>query len=130
MLEAEFDESKKQKSSRVNEFMPEIWEGFIRKQLESMLQPVDTTYSIDNLKGIAKIISTAPDGVKFYRKANKILKDRAKQVFETNKLDWGTAENLAYGTLLEEGFNIRISGEDVERGTFSHRHAILRDEGS
>lgn len=130
MLEGEFLESKKQTSSKVNEFMPEVWKGFIRKQLQEMLEPIDTKYGIDKLKGIAKVISTVPDGVKFYRKANKILKDRAKQVFETNKLDWGTAENLAYGSLLEEGFDIRISGEDVERGTFSHRHAILRDEVS
>jgi len=49
-------------------------------------------------------------------------------VFETDKLDWGMAETMAYGSLLEEGFNVRISGQDVERGTFSHRHAILRDE--
>jgi 2-oxoglutarate dehydrogenase E1 component len=49
-------------------------------------------------------------------------------VFETNQLDWGMAENLAYGSLMEEGYNVRISGQDVERGTFSHRHAILRDE--
>ena len=130
MLEGEFNESKKQSSSKVNEFMPEIWDGFIRKQLEAMLSPVDTTYSVEKLKGIAKVISEAPEGHKFVRKAERILKDRAKRVFETNQLDWGTAENLAYGSLLEEGFNIRISGEDVERGTFSHRHAILRDEVS
>ncbi|WP_440879926.1 2-oxoglutarate dehydrogenase E1 component [Tenacibaculum sp. C7A-26P2] len=130
MLEYDFQESKKQESSRVNEFMPEVWDGFVRKQLEAMLQPVDTSYELDKLKEIAKIISTVPEGVKFVRKANKILKDRAKRVFETNQLDWGTAENLAYGTLLEEGYNVRISGEDVERGTFSHRHAIMRDEVS
>jgi len=130
MLEAEFNESKKQTSSRVNEFMPEIWEGFIRKQLEEMLQPVDTTYDADKLKGIGKVISEAPNGIKFYKKADRVLRDRKKRVFETNLLDWGTAENLAYGSLLEEGYNVRISGEDVERGTFSHRHAILRDVGS
>ena len=44
------------------------------------------------------------------------------------KLDWGMAETLAYGSLMEEGYDVRISGQDVERGTFSHRHAILRDE--
>ncbi|CAL2078475.1 2-oxoglutarate dehydrogenase E1 component [Tenacibaculum sp. 190524A02b] len=128
MLEEEFQESKKQEVSKVNEFMPEVWKGFIRKQLEAMFQPIDTTYDLEKLKAIAKTISTVPEGVKFFRKAEKILKDRAKRAFETNELDWGTAENLAYGTLLEEGYDIRISGEDVERGTFSHRHAILRDE--
>lgn len=49
-------------------------------------------------------------------------------VFETNTLDWGMGEIFAFGSLLEEGYNVRISGQDVERGTFSHRHAILRDE--
>ena len=127
-LEAEFVESKKKETSKIQEFMPEVWDGFVRKQLKHMLQPVDTTYSVDALKNIAKVISSTPDGYKFVRKAERILKGRSKMVFEENSLDWGTAENLAYGTLLEEGFNIRISGEDVERGTFSHRHAIMRDE--
>ena len=127
-LEAEFTESKKKTTSKIQEFMPEVWDGFVRKQLQDMLQPVDTTYSVEALKDIAKVISTTPEGHKFVRKAERILKGRDKMVFEENSLDWGTAENLAYGTLLEEGFNIRISGEDVERGTFSHRHAIMRDE--
>lgn len=127
-LEAEFTESKKKTTSKIQEFMPEVWDGFVRKQLQDMLQPVNTTYSVDALKGIAKVISNTPDGHKFVRKAERILKGRDKMVFDENSLDWGTAENLAYGTLLEEGFNIRISGEDVERGTFSHRHAIMRDE--
>ncbi|WP_420551776.1 2-oxoglutarate dehydrogenase E1 component [Tenacibaculum aiptasiae] len=127
-LEAEFTESKKKTTSKIQEFMPEVWDGFVRKQLQDMLQPVDTTYSVEALKDIAKVISTTPEGHKFVRKAERILKGRDKAVFIDNELDWGTAENLAYGTLLEEGYNIRISGEDVERGTFSHRHAIMRDE--
>ena len=127
-LEVEFTESKKKTTSKIQEFMPDVWDGFVRKQLQEMLQPVDTSYSVEGLKGIAKVISTTPEGHKFVRKAERILKGREKMVFDENSLDWGTAENLAYGTLLEEGFNIRISGEDVERGTFSHRHAIMRDE--
>eukprot|EP01090_Pellita_catalonica_P021035 TRINITY_DN7765_c0_g1_i3.p1 TRINITY_DN7765_c0_g1~~TRINITY_DN7765_c0_g1_i3.p1 ORF type:complete len:537 (+),score=110.25 TRINITY_DN7765_c0_g1_i3:49-1659(+) len=127
-LEAEFTESKKKETSKIQEFMPDVWDGFVRKQLQDMLQPVDTTYSVDGLKGIARVISKTPEGHKFVRKAERILKGREKMVFEDNLLDWGTAENLAYGTLLEEGYDVRISGEDVERGTFSHRHAIMRDE--
>ena len=127
-LEAEFTESKKKTTSKIQEFMPDVWSGFVRKKLQDMLQPIDTTYSVEALKDIAKVISTTPKGYKFVRKAERILKGREKMVFENNNLDWGTAENLAYGTLLEEGFNVRISGEDVERGTFSHRHAIMLDE--
>jgi len=130
MLSDEYDKSKKDTTSQVKEFMESTWKGFIRRQLEGMLQPIETSYPLKNLKEIAKIISTAPENVKFVRKADRILKGRAKMVFEENALDWGLAETLAYGTLLEEGFNIRISGQDVERGTFSHRHAILRDEVS
>jgi 2-oxoglutarate dehydrogenase E1 component len=93
-----------------------------------MLQTENTTYPVDKLKHIAKVVSTVPENVQFVRKAERILQGRSKMVFDTNTLDWGMAENLAYGSLLEEGFNVRISGQDVERGTFSHRHAILRDE--
>jgi len=128
MLTEEFDKSKQDSTSKVKEFMQSTWKGFVRQQLEAMLSPTDTTYPIEGLKNIAKVVSTVPDGVKFLRKAERILKGRSDMVFEANKLDWGMAETLAYGTLLEEGYDIRISGQDVERGTFSHRHAILRDE--
>jgi 2-oxoglutarate dehydrogenase E1 component len=130
MLSDEFDKSKKDSTSKVKEFMQSTWKGFIRQQLEAMLLPVDTTYGIDKLKEIATVVSTVPENVKFLRKAERILQGRSKMVFETNELDWGMAETLAYGSLLEEGYDVRISGQDVERGTFSHRHAILRDEVS
>ncbi len=128
MLEREFEEAKKVETSKVREFMESTWKGFERQKLASMLQDVDTKYAANDLKNIAKVVSTVPENVKFVRKAERILQGRAKMAFETNKLDWGMAENLAYGSLMEEGFNVRISGQDVERGTFSHRHAILRDE--
>lgn len=130
MLSDEFDKSKEDSTSKVKEFMQSTWKGFVRQQLEAMLQPVDTQYGIDKLKDIAKVVSTVPENVKFLRKAERILQGRAKMVFETNQLDWGMAETLAYGSLMEEGYDVRISGQDVERGTFSHRHAILRDEVS
>ncbi len=128
MLEKEFDNSKEDSTSKVKEFMQSTWKGFERQDLSSMLQTLDTSYAEDKLKNIAKVVSTVPENVKFVRKAERILKGREKMAFETNQLDWGMAENLAYGSLMEEGFNVRISGQDVERGTFSHRHAVLRDE--
>ncbi len=128
LLENEFAKSKEEHSSKVREFMEERWKGFQRKGLAEMLDEVDTSYKKDKLEKIAKIVSTVPKGVKFLRKAERILDGRASMVFESDSLDWGMAETLAYGTLLEEGFNVRMSGQDVERGTFSHRHAILRDE--
>jgi 2-oxoglutarate dehydrogenase E1 component len=108
--------------------MEERWVGFKRGGLTEMLQEVKTAYPRKNLEQISKIVSTVPKGVKFLRKAERILDGRGQMVFDLDALDWGMAETLAYGTLLEEGYNVRISGQDVERGTFSHRHAILRDE--
>lgn len=130
LLEEKFTQAKGDKTSKVIPFMQETWEGFVREGLEEMLNPVDTTYAKEKLEDITRVVSQNPEGVKFVRKAQRIIEGRAKMVFEENKLDWGLAETLAYGSLLEEGFNVRISGQDVERGTFSHRHAILRDEVS
>ncbi|MDA9069882.1 2-oxoglutarate dehydrogenase E1 component [Algibacter sp.] len=127
-LEREYEKSKQVKSSKVREFMQERWTDFQRGSLEDMLEVGNTSYTKGKLENISKIVSTVPEGVKFLRKAVRILDGRAKMVFESDTLDWGMAETLAYGSLLEEGFNVRISGQDVERGTFSHRHAILRDE--
>ena len=128
LLEEEYQQSKQVETSKVREFMKDTWEGFTRRDLDAMLISENTTYPVAKLENIAKIVSTVPEGVKFLRKAERILRDRNNMVFETNKIDWGMGETLAYGSLLQEGFDVRISGQDVERGTFSHRHAILRDE--
>jgi len=127
-LEEEYLKSKNDKKSVIQPFMPYVWKKFKRQYLPAMLKSVKTAYPKNKIENIAKIASTVPEGVHFLRKAERILRDRGKMVFETNKIDWGMGEMLAYGSLLEEGFDIRISGQDVERGTFSHRHAILRDE--
>ena len=70
---------------------------------------------------------TPPKGHKFYKNALRLLKDREKMFNESNRLDWGIAELLAYGSIIDEGKEVRMSGQDVERGTFSHRHAVLRN---
>jgi 2-oxoglutarate dehydrogenase E1 component len=127
-LEENYTKAKEFDTSIVREFMQERWTDFNRQRLDGMLKPIDSSYPEDKLRNIAKVVSTVPEGVKFLRKAERILDGRAKMVFETDTLDWGMAETLAYGSLLEEGYDVRISGQDVERGTFSHRHAILRDE--
>jgi 2-oxoglutarate dehydrogenase E1 component len=127
-LEEEYQISKEAETSKVSEFMKDTWKEFTRHRLDAMLFSEETGYSKLKLQEISKVVSTVPEGVKFLRKAERILLDRYKMVFETDKIDWGMAETLAYGSLLQEGFDVRISGQDVERGTFSHRHAILRDE--
>ncbi|MCA0930918.1 2-oxoglutarate dehydrogenase E1 component [Lutimonas saemankumensis] len=128
LLEKEFNRSKEDSASKVNPFMDNVWSGFMHQDLDGLLLSVGTKYPKSRLENIAKVVSTVPEGVKFLRKAERILKDRAKMVFESNKLDWSMGEIFAFGSLMEEGYNVRISGQDVERGTFSHRHAILRDE--
>jgi len=128
LLEKEFNRSKDDSASKVNPFMANVWSGFMHQDLDGLLLSVGTKYPKSRLEKIAKIVSTVPEGVKLLRKAEKILKDRSKMVFETNKMDWSMGEIFAFGSLLEEGYNVRFSGQDVERGTFSHRHAVLRDE--
>lgn len=64
--------------------------------------------------------------MKPHEKILRFTENRLKSIQE-NKYDWATAESLAFGSLLTEGYNVRLSGEDVERGTFSHRHAVIHD---
>ncbi len=128
LLEKEYEKSKLDVTTKIRPFMDNVWSGFMHQDLEGLLLSVGTKYPKSRLENIARIVSTVPEGVKFLRKAERILRDRAKMVFESDKLDWSMAEIFAFGSLLEEGYNVRVSGQDVERGTFSHRHAILRDE--
>ena len=109
--------------------MKNEWDGFVQVTDTQMLQKVDTTFAKEGLDSIIKTISTLPEDKKFINKISKIVTDR-KAGYDNNTIDWGTAEALAYGSLLTEGFDVRISGQDVERGTFSHRHAVVKVEDS
>ncbi len=80
------------------------------------------------LKELSRKMNTLPDDIRPHSQIKKIYDQRLKAVESGRGIDWGCAEALAWGTLLQDGFNVRISGQDVERGTFSHRHAIVHDQ--
>ena len=84
-------------------------------------------YGLGNYKELAVKMSTLPADKKFINKVSRLFEQRLKMI-DANTIDWALGEWLAYASLLSEGKNIRISGEDVERGTFSHRHAIVKTE--
>ena len=134
-LENELQDSKKTVKTRISDFMKDEWSDYERVNNlqmhwgEVMIEPVDTTYPRNKLDKIVEVISTLPSEKKFINKIKKLVNNR-QLMYENDKLDWSMAEHLAYGSLLEEGYDVRISGQDVERGTFSHRHAIIKVEES
>ncbi len=129
-LEEELEVSRKEDKTVITPFMADEWSGFKNVREWEMLEDVDTTYDQTKLANIARTITELPEDKKFLRKIERLVNDRRKMFFETDKLDWAMGELLAYGSLLEEGYGVRISGQDVERGTFSHRHAVMKVEES
>ncbi|MCB0373797.1 MAG: 2-oxoglutarate dehydrogenase E1 component [Muricauda sp.] len=127
-LEEDLLDSRKIEKTRITPFMKDEWEGFTQVTEEVMLKPMDTTYDLKKLDEIAKSITALPEGKKFLRKLVRLVEARHTMYFEDNKLDWAMGELLAYGSLLEEGYDVRMTGQDVERGTFSHRHAVIKTE--
>ncbi len=106
----------------------EAWRKLRRATVSDFDQSPDTSISEENFNTVFNAIMKWPEGYKPLRKVEKILNDK-KKLFDTeNKIDWATGELMAYGSLLLDGKDVRMSGQDVRRGTFSHRHAVLRDE--
>jgi 2-oxoglutarate dehydrogenase E1 component len=129
ILDENLEASRKKDFTIITPFMQNEWEGYVKAGEAEMLQKADTAFPKESLAEIAQTITTLPGDKKFISKIEKLINDR-KVMFETNKLDWAMAELLAYGSLLTEGYDVRISGQDVERGTFSHRHAVIKVEDS
>ncbi|WP_438364185.1 2-oxoglutarate dehydrogenase E1 component [Zobellia laminariae] len=129
-LEEELVDSRKEDKTEITPFMADEWKGFANVREWEMMEKVDTTFDKKELTKIAKVITQLPADKKFLRKVEKLVKDRKNMFFEAEKLDWAMGELLAYGTLLHEGYPVRMSGQDVERGTFSHRHAVMKVEES
>ena len=80
------------------------------------------------LKSVGKSITTLPSDFHPHRTIKRLYDQRAQMIETGEGVDWATAESLAFGTLLVEGNHVRLSGQDVERGTFSHRHSVLHDQ--
>lgn len=110
---------------------PELWWQSLRKATVSdfEMSPV-TAVGKDKIQTLFNRIMTWPDGFQPLKKVEKILQDKIKLYNEEQKFDWATGELLGYASIVAEGKDVRMSGQDVRRGTFSHRHAILRDEAN
>ncbi|MEM0910521.1 MAG: 2-oxoglutarate dehydrogenase E1 component [Pseudomonadota bacterium] len=88
----------------------------------------DGSLSVDKLKQLGTAITTVPEGFRLQSRVNKLYGDRKAMLAGERLIDWGMAENLAYATMLDEGTDIRITGQDSGRGTFFHRHAVLHNQ--
>ncbi|MBK7751567.1 MAG: 2-oxoglutarate dehydrogenase E1 component [Flavobacteriales bacterium] len=129
MLDARLTEAKQQRVGKITNFLEERWKGFERAEEGDFAKSPTTGVKMETLKLIGEKLSAIPEGKKFFSKLEKILGDRKRMMAEET-LDWSMCELLAYGSLLVEGHPVRFTGQDVERGTFSHRHAVVRMEDS
>jgi 2-oxoglutarate dehydrogenase E1 component len=98
------------------------WTGFDRVASEENLE---TGVAMEDLAGLAERIGSVPTGFEVHRKLATLLDKRRKVISDDGPIDWGMGEALAFGSLVESGFGVRLSGQDSSRGTFSHRHAAL-----
>ena len=130
LLQDRFDEAKEIKKAKITRFLKEEWSEVKRNFIPEFKGSNATNIGQDKLKELAKYLYDIPEADKLFKKTRKLLSDRKKMVEVSDKLDWAMGELLAYASLLDEGHDIRLSGQDVERGTFSHRHAILKVEQS
>lgn len=124
-LEADLTRSKEAERAHITNFLADDWQKIRRATPSDFAHSPVTAISDEILSRVTRAITTLPAGKSFFRKIEKLMDDRADMVFKTRMIDWGMAELLAYATLADEGYPVRISGQDVERGTFSHRHAVL-----
>ncbi|KAK6433523.1 2-oxoglutarate dehydrogenase E1 component [Oleoguttula sp. CCFEE 5521] len=131
MLEESFARSRDYQPS-AKEWLTSAWNGFKSpKELATEVLPhLPTAVPEDQLKYIAKVIGEPPADVQVHRNLKRILANRTKTVTEGKNIDMSTGEALAFGSLVMEGHHVRVSGQDVERGTFSQRHAVLHDQDS
>jgi 2-oxoglutarate dehydrogenase E1 component len=104
------------------------WQALRKATDEDFGQPIKTKITKTNLVKIIKALIKYPDSFTPVKKIQQYLDQRRVLMRENNSVDWAAAELLAYGSILLDGKDVRMSGEDVKRGTFSHRHACLYDE--
>jgi 2-oxoglutarate dehydrogenase E1 component len=129
-LEEEFEAAKSHKPNKV-EWFEGKWQGFsLPKEKISSARRAETGIAIDELKAIGAVLTAVPDGFAVHKTLERVLAAKADMFKTGTGIDWATGEALAFGGLLKDGFGVRLSGQDCERGTFSHRHAMLIDQAN
>jgi len=123
--DADFELSKTYEPKE-SDWLSSKWEGF--KSPKQMSRIRSTGVDIETLRHIGSVAGSVPESFKLHRQMQKIFKARREMTEKGTGIDWGTAEALAFGSLLIEGNHVRITGQDVQRGTFSHRHAVVKDQ--
>ncbi|MBC8053179.1 MAG: 2-oxoglutarate dehydrogenase E1 component [Sphingobacteriaceae bacterium] len=129
LLQERLNESKEGDVYEPNTMYSGAWTGLKMATQDEIFAPSQTAVDEKTFLEIANNITTLPSDKKFFKKIEKLFEDR-KRMVGNKTFDWAMGELLAYGTLLNEGLRVRVSGQDVERGTFSHRHAVVKVEDS
>ena len=124
-LDNEFELSKSYKPNKAD-WLDGTWTGIKTASIDARRGKTSSTE--DDIKILAKEIHTLPEEFTPHKRIKKIYNDRHQSIIDGINIDWATAEALAFATLLKDGYGVRLSGQDVGRGTFSHRHAVLYDQ--
>ncbi|MDH5608683.1 MAG: 2-oxoglutarate dehydrogenase E1 component [Cyclobacteriaceae bacterium] len=130
LLQNRLDEVKQKPLPYKPQKIEEEWHHLRRSVAEDFDQSPETHISEEMVNKVAKALTSIPKGFKPLKQIEKLLKDRKAAYFEQKELGWAEAELLAYGSLLAEGKIVRMSGQDVRRGTFSHRHSFFFDSNT
>ena len=126
-LEAELEASKSYRPNRAD-WLEGYWKGF--EVGGDFKEDADTAVALERLKEVGLAITKRPEKIALHPKLVRFLDQRRKMIETGENIDWATAEALAFGTLLKEGYAVRLSGQDSVRGTFSQRHAALVDQNT
>ena len=127
-LDAEFEKGQAYKPSRID-WLDGVWSGLGLPEEDD--RRGRTAAELDALKTIADKMTTVPENIAIHKTLKRVIANRRKAVLETEGgIDWATAEHLAFGALLTEGFPVRLSGQDCGRGTFSQRHSHVIDQNT
>lgn len=126
-LESAFEESKTITKGDITPFLSKLWVDYTRATPLDFETSPETAIGMSALQDLIEKLSSLPEGITFFRKIVKLQEERRNM---SGRLDWAMGELLAYGSLLTEGHPVRLSGQDSQRGTFSHRHAVLTIEDS
>jgi len=124
-LDSEFELSKSYKPNKAD-WLDGTWTGFKTASFDA--RRGKTSSNEEDIKLIAKEIHSIPENFTPHKRIKKIYNDRYQSIVNEQNIDWATAEALAFASLLADGYGVRLSGQDVGRGTFSHRHAVLYDQ--